>query len=307
MLPMQLKRVKNLKIITLLDNSVNTLGPLAHWGLSLLLTYMDPGGVTRRLLMDTGSDRDSLTRNAKLLKVDLGGIDAVVLSHGHLDHTTATVEVAEANPGIRIHAHPSAFDERHYVNEKGDRRRQSPPEGEGLENLKAAGARVILNRGSVEVTPGIWATGEVPRRGFETIMELDRGKVVREENGVEVEDLIPDDQSVFLDLEGFGLVVVTGCAHAGILNTLAYVRELTGGWPRALVGGTHLTGRKPKYLAKTINRLRDYNLSVLSPSHCTGFKATTELYAAFPEAFELNYSGKTLDFFEVLRKRGSTS
>lgn len=306
MLAMQLKRVKNLKVVTLLDNSVNTLGPLAHWGLSMLLTYRDSDGVARRLLMDTGSDRDSLIRNAKLLNVDLGGIDAIVLSHGHLDHTAATVEVAKANPGIRIHAHPSAFDERHYINEKGDRRRQSPPEGEGLAELEAIGARVIFSRGPVEVSPGVWATGEVPRRSFETIMELNRGKVVREENGVEVEDLIPDDQSIFLDLDGFGLIVVTGCAHAGILNTLAYFSELTGGKPRALIGGTHLTGRRPEYVAKTINGLRDYSLSVISPSHCTGFKAAAELSAAFPEAFELSYSGKTLDFDEVLKKRGST-
>jgi 7,8-dihydropterin-6-yl-methyl-4-(beta-D-ribofuranosyl)aminobenzene 5'-phosphate synthase len=158
----------------------------------------------------------------------------------------------------------------------------------------------------VEVSPGVWATGEVPRRGFETIMELNGGKVVREENGVEVDDLIPDDQSIFLDLEDFGLVVVTGCAHAGILNTLSYVSELTGLKPRALIGGTHLTGRGPEYVSKTIEGLREYNLSVLSPSHCTGFKATSALYVAFPQVFELSYSGKTLDFDEVLKKKSAT-
>ncbi len=272
----------------------------------MLLIYKDFEGIERRLLMDTGSDRDSLIRNARLLKVDLGGIDSIVLSHGHLDHTAATVEVAEANPGIRIHAHPSAFDERYYVNEKGERRRQSPPKDEGLVELEAAGARVTFSRGPIEVSSGVWTTGEVPRRSFETVMELNGGKVVREENGVDVEDLIPDDQSIFLDLEDFGLVVVTGCAHAGILNTLVYVSKLTGYKPRALIGGTHLTGRKPEYVEKTIEGLREYSLSVLSPSHCTGFKATSELFAAFPEAFELSYSGKTLDFDEVLKKKIST-
>ena len=164
---MELQKVRDLKVVTLLDNSVNTLGPLAHWGLSLLLTYNDFDGKARRLLMDTGSDRDSFIRNAKLLKVDLAGIDAIVLSHGHLDHTAATVEVAEANPGIRIHAHPSAFDERYYVNNKGDRRHQSPPKGEGLPELKATGARIIFSHGPVEVSPGVWATGEVPRTSLD--------------------------------------------------------------------------------------------------------------------------------------------
>jgi 7,8-dihydropterin-6-yl-methyl-4-(beta-D-ribofuranosyl)aminobenzene 5'-phosphate synthase len=215
------------------------------------------------------------------------------------------VEVAEANPGIRIHAHPSAFDERYYVNDKGERRRQSPPKGEGLAELEAAGARVTLSRGPIEVSSGVWTTGEVPQRSFETVMELNGGRVVREENGVDVGDLIPDDQSIFFDLEGFGLVVVTGCAHAGILNTLAYVSKITGYKPRALIGGTHLTGRKPEYVEKTIEGLREYSLTVLSPSHCTGFKATSELFAAFPQAFELSYSGKTFDFDEVLKKKSS--
>jgi len=112
----------------------------------MLIAYQDQDEVERRILMDTGSDRDSLIRNAKLLKIELSGIDAVVLSHGHLDHTAATVEVAHLNPGIRIYAHPSAFDERFYINEKRDRRRQSPPEGEGLQELNAAGARVTFSR-----------------------------------------------------------------------------------------------------------------------------------------------------------------
>lgn len=150
---MQLQKLRNLNVVTLLDNSVNTPGPLAHWGLSMLLTYKDPEGASRRLLMDTGSDRDSLIRNAKLLKVDFRGIDAVVLSHGHLDHTATTVEVAEANPGIRIHAHPSTFDERYYINDKGERRRQSPLKGEGLPELEAAGAQVAFSQGPVEVSP----------------------------------------------------------------------------------------------------------------------------------------------------------
>jgi len=137
-------------------------------------------------------------------------------------------------------------------------------------------------------------------------MELGRGRVVRESNGVEVEDLIPDDQSI-LDLMGFGLVVVTGCTHAGILNTLGYVEGLAGRRPMAVIGGTHLTGRSPEYLARTIKGLKGYSLSVFSPSHCTGFKAAAELSAAFPEAFELSYSGRILDFDEVLKKRSSSS
>ncbi len=300
---MNLRQVSGLRVMTLLDNTVNSLGPLAHWGLSTLLTYADPDGVSRRVLVDTGSDPYCLIKNAKSLKVDLGGLDAIILSHGHLDHTAATVEVVRLNPGITIHAHPSTFDERNYISEKGERRRQSPPKGEGLAELKEAGAKLVYSRDPREVAPGVWATGEVPRRSFETIMELSGGKVVREEEGGEVEDLIPDDQSVFLTLRGLGLVVVTGCAHSGTLNTLSYVQELTGEQPRALLGGTHLTQRKTGYITRTIEGLRGYGLALLSPSHCTGFQAAAQLAAAFPESFELNYSGKTFDFDEIMKKR----
>jgi len=300
---MKLRKVSSLRVTTLLDNTVNSLGPLAHWGLSTLLTYVDSDGAPRRVLLDTGSDPYCLAQNAKSLKIDLSGLGAVILSHGHLDHTAATVEVTKLNPGIAIHAHPSTFAERNFLSDKGERRRQSPPKGEGLAELKEAGARLVYGTSPREVTPGIWATGEVPRMSFETIMELSGGRVLREKAGREVDDLIPDDQSVFLSLNGFGLVVVTGCAHSGALNTLSYIEELTGEKPRALIGGTHLTQRKPDYIAKTIEDLKSYDLALLSPSHCTGFYATAQLAAVFPRSFELNYSGRTFDFDELNKKK----
>jgi 7,8-dihydropterin-6-yl-methyl-4-(beta-D-ribofuranosyl)aminobenzene 5'-phosphate synthase len=300
---MRLQSVRSLKVLTLLDNMVYSSGPLAHWGYSSHLSYVDAEGVARRVLMDTGSDAEAFLRNAKLLDVDFRSLDSVVLSHGHFDHTSTTVQVAEAKPGIRIYANPAVFSERHVVDEKGKRRILSPPAGEGLKELKAAGAKIIFNKEPVEVSPGAWATGETPRRSFETVMELGKNRLVRKENGNEVGDTIPDDQSLFLNQEGFGVVVLTGCAHSGLLNTLAYVEELTGEKPRAVIGGTHLIERKPEYTAKTIEGLRSYNLKILSPGHCTGFKAIGELALAFPEAFQLSSSGKTIDFDEFLKKQ----
>ncbi len=297
--------VSGLKITTILDNMVQSAGPVAHWGFSTLLEY-EAGGTRRRVLLDTGSDRECLLRNLKTLKVDLAGIDAVVLSHGHWDHTSATVDVVKAAGGVKVYAHPSAFQPVFIVDEKGKRHRISVPDGQGVAEIEAAGGRVILSRTPVEVAPGVWATGEVLRSSFETIMELAKGdRLVRE--GSDDPDSIPDDQSLFLCEKGVGLTVVTGCAHSGPLNILSYVEVLTGERVKALIGGTHLTGRKPEYTKATIEGLRKHDLRILSPCHCTGFKAMAELSRVFPETFVLNYSGNTLEPAKILHERNVSS
>lgn len=292
--------VSGLRITTILDNIVQSAGPVAHWGFSTLLEY-EAGGTRRRVLLDTGSDRECILRNLKTLKVDLAGIDAVVLSHGHWDHTSATVDVVKAAGGVRVYAHPSAFQRVYRVDDRGERRRISVPDGQGVAEIEAAGGEVVLSKTPLEVAPGVWATGEVPRTGFETVMELVKERLVRE--GTEAPDTIPDDQSLFLREKGVGLTVVTGCAHSGPLNILGYVESLTGERVRALIGGTHLTGRKPEYTRATIEGLRGHDIRILSPCHCTGFRAMAELYNAFPESFTLNYSGNVLEPAKVLATR----
>jgi 7,8-dihydropterin-6-yl-methyl-4-(beta-D-ribofuranosyl)aminobenzene 5'-phosphate synthase len=295
--------VSGLKITTILDNLTQSTGPVGHWGFSVLLDY-DAVGKRRRVLLDTGSDRDCFLRNLKELKIDLAGIDAIVLSHGHYDHTSATVEAVKAAGGVKVFAHPSAFSMAFVVNEREERRRVSIPEGQGLAEIKAAGGEVILSRTPIEVAPGVWATGEVPRRSFETVMELGRSRLVKVEGGSELPDPILDDQSLFLREKGVGLVVVTGCAHSGPLNILNQVEALSEERVRVMIGGTHLTGRKREYTSETIDGLRRFDLQILSPCHCTGFKAMAELARAFPTSFELNYSGKTLEPEKILCERG---
>ena len=292
--------ISGLKITTILDNIVQSAGPVAHWGFSTLLEY-EARGVKRRILLDTGSDKQSLLRNLKTLKVDLAGIDAVVLSHGHWDHTSATVDVVKASGGVRVYAHPSAFQLVFRVDEKGERRKISVPDGQGIIEIEAAGGEVILSREPIEVAPGVWATGEVPRTGFETVMELVKERLVRE--GSEEPDTIPDDQSLFLREKDVGLTVVTGCAHSGPLNILSYVESLTNDMVKVLIGGTHLTGRRPEYTRATIEGLRKHDLLILSPCHCTGFHAMAELCNVFPESFTLNYSGNVLEPAKIIAKR----
>jgi 7,8-dihydropterin-6-yl-methyl-4-(beta-D-ribofuranosyl)aminobenzene 5'-phosphate synthase len=132
---------------------------------------------------------------------------------------------------------------------------------------------------------------------FERAFPLSEGeKLIMVTDGEEVEDNILDDQALWMNIEGIGPLVITGCAHAGIINTLLHVQRI-GNFKQlyGLVGGTHLVGRSDDYFQKTTNELKQFALKLISPCHCTGFKAMTKLWQAFPEAFVLNFSGRIIE------------
>ena len=290
-------RVQDLKITTLAENLVQA-GGLGQWGLSFLVELTDSRGDARKVVFDTGAVKEALLHNVKLLEVDLGDVDCVVISHGHGDHTAATVEVVEAAGGVKVYGHPHTFLPRFYVDRQGRRRRGGPPKGEGLAEIEAGGGEVVLSEGPVEVVPGLWTTGQVERvTEFEQISAPAAGsKRIIIVDGEEVDDQILDDQSLWMNVEGVGPFVVTGCAHAGPVNTLLQVRRL-GGFDsiHGLVGGTHLAGRRDEYLESTIAELKKFGLGLISPCHCTGFKATARLWEAFPDEFVLNYSCRVIE------------
>ncbi|MFQ6053728.1 MAG: MBL fold metallo-hydrolase [Candidatus Bathyarchaeia archaeon] len=290
--------IESLKITTLADNLVQSSGLLGQWGLSLLLELVDARGRGRKVVFDTGSDRASLMHNVKRLDVDLGDVDCVVLSHGHGDHSAATVEVVGAAGGVKVYAHPHTFQERFNVDKKGRRKRGGVPKGQGISEIEGAGGEVVLATEPREVVPGLWTTGQVRRvTPFERISPargMERRVIVVD--GEEVEDQILDDQALWADVEGVGPLVVTGCAHAGPVNTLLQVQRL-GGFDKmyGFIGGTHLAGRPEPYLEQTMRALRGFGLELLSPCHCTGFKATVLLWQALPRAFVLNFCGRALE------------
>ena len=298
--------VRSLKVTTLADNLVLRPGLHGQWGLSYLLELVDERGEERRVVFDTGAAVEPLLHNVEELEVELGEVDAVVLSHGHADHTAATVEVVEASGGCPVYAHPHCFLPRFYEDKTGKRTRGGVPEGQGIAEIEAAGGRVVLAEGPVEVVPGLWTTGEVPRVSpFEEVSPPTQGgrRIVVVE-GEEVDDQILCDQALWTEVVGVGPFVVTGCAHSGVVNTGLRAMEL-GGFKRlhGFIGGTHLVGRSDEYLAQTIEALQRFHLSLLSPCHCTGFKAMAKLYHAFPEEFVVNFCGRTIEAGKEPRNR----
>jgi len=290
--------IQDLRITTLADNLVQ-IGGIGQGGLSFLLELTDAKGDSRKLIFDTSDNREALMHNIKRLKADLSDVDCIVLSHGHHDHTAATVEVvAAAGGGVKIHAHPHTFLQRFFESKKGRRREIGVPNEEGLEEIEKVGGKVLLTAKPTEVIPGVWTTGQVERMTtFEHVLSLsEKERLIIIVDGEEIEDRILDDQALWMDVNGNGPFVVTGCAHAGLLNTLLQVKRI-GHFSKiqGLVGGTHLVWRSEKYLEQTIGELKEFELGLISPCHCTGFKAMAKLWQAFPDAFVLNFCCRVIE------------
>jgi 7,8-dihydropterin-6-yl-methyl-4-(beta-D-ribofuranosyl)aminobenzene 5'-phosphate synthase len=289
--------VRALRITTLAENSAAG-ACLGQWGLSILLEIVDGNGDSRKMIFDTGINKRALLHNVRSLKIDLGDVDAVVLSHGHLDHTAATVEIVKASGNVKIYAHPHTFLPRFHRNKTGKMRSLGVPRGESLADIEKVGGTILLSSKPTEIVPGVWTTGEISRATrYERALPLSEGeKLIIMVDGKEVDDQILDDQALWMNVDGVGAYVITGCAHSGLINTLLHVqkigqfRQLFG-----LVGGTHLVGRADEYLEQTISNLKRFGLCLMSPCHCTGFKAMSRLWNVFPEAFVLNFSGRTIE------------
>jgi 7,8-dihydropterin-6-yl-methyl-4-(beta-D-ribofuranosyl)aminobenzene 5'-phosphate synthase len=123
-------------------------------------------------------------------------------------------------------------------------------------------------------------------------------------DGKKIDDQILDDQALWMQVDDVGPVVITGCAHAGLVNTLLQVRKL-GHFKQiqGLIGGTHLVGRSEDYVEQTMRELRQFGLGLISPCHCTGFKAKARLWQTFPQAFVLNFSGRVIEVGKELEDR----
>jgi 7,8-dihydropterin-6-yl-methyl-4-(beta-D-ribofuranosyl)aminobenzene 5'-phosphate synthase len=291
-----MKKIKSLKVTTLVENLAFGRG-IGQWGLSLLLELEDHKGDPRKVVLDTGMNKNAFQHNAKVIKEDFSEIDCIVLSHGHLDHTATTTEIVKASGGVKVYGHPHTFAIRFSENKDGKRRRIDPPTDQGIEEIEAAGGTVVLSKCPIEVVPGLSTTGEVKRRSFEQSgSPPSGGRWILIADGDETDDIVLDDLSLYADVEGLGPWVITGCAHAGPVNTLLQVQELSGyAEIFGFIGGTHLIGRPENYIARTIDEIARFKPSLISPCHCTGFRSSTRFWQAFPKEFVLNYSLRVIE------------
>jgi 7,8-dihydropterin-6-yl-methyl-4-(beta-D-ribofuranosyl)aminobenzene 5'-phosphate synthase len=230
-----------------------------------------------RLLFDTGAREETVLRNAEELKVDLTDITDVVLSHNHDDHTGGLLTLRRALSSkntralSRAHVASGIFLPRRYEGTGDSEGNRMPAVRDAYE---ATGARMVEHPKAAKLAPGVWLTGPVARRYPERNWPKGARLVTRDGT---VEDTIPEDQSLIVDT-GDGLVVITGCGHAGIGNILARAREMVPGVPvRAVVGGLHLLDADEKSLTWTAERMREAGVRHLLGAHCTGLEAVYRL------------------------------
>jgi len=266
--------INHLRITVLVENTAGARGLLAEHGLAL---WIEADGTN--ILFDTGQGM-VLEPNAKVLGVDLTQSDAVVLSHGHYDHTGGLEGVLGDFARAAIYVHPCAFDAKFGRCADGTGRIVGSPIRDA-EQLRAHVSRVVPTAEPTKVADGIWITGEIPRRND---FEDTGGPFFLDEACTKPDPLI-DDQALYVE-SSKGTVVLSGCGHAGLVNTLETVSELTGGAPiHAVLGGFHLLNSSGNRIERSIAALQRYGVRHIGPAHCTGLPATARILATFPEGF----------------------
>lgn len=268
LLPEPNRTATSLKI-TVLSTMLAEQG-IGEWGYAALVEVDG-----RRFLFDTGARPETVLRNAEELGVDLSDVADLILSHNHGDHTggllTLRRELMRRNPGAlsRVHVARGIFWSRPDT-----QGRETNSVLQLREQYESTGGVFIEHAGPVELASGVWFTGPVPRvhpeRNFSGTGQ------VQAPEGL-IEDNVPDDASLVIDTAD-GLVLLSGCGHAGIVNTVEYARTIVRSAPiHAIVGGLHLFAATDDVLAWTGNQLRAVGVRYLLAGHCTGIEATYRL------------------------------
>jgi 7,8-dihydropterin-6-yl-methyl-4-(beta-D-ribofuranosyl)aminobenzene 5'-phosphate synthase len=282
---------------------------IAEHGFSALI---DLKSANKRILWDTGMTPTAMLENMKRMNIDPKTIDQVVLSHGHGDHTAGMTEFLKSleikpKPAnwamstsidkliegaewdrIPLIAHPAAFRERWSFPDKGNI--NGPVIHAPDFEWKAFGADIILSEKPYQLAPGCWVTGEVPRESFEKSGRLPS---MRYRDGNDFPpDYIEDDQTIVINVKNKGLVILAGCAHAGIVNTVNYARRISGvNKIFAIMGGFHLAITPEGETKMTVEEIKKFQPSMIAPSHCTGFRAICRFAVEMPNEFTLGVVG----------------
>jgi 7,8-dihydropterin-6-yl-methyl-4-(beta-D-ribofuranosyl)aminobenzene 5'-phosphate synthase len=257
----------------------------AH-GLACLVTLRQRDR-TRVLLFDSGPEDRTFEQNVSRLGIDLGLVEAIVLSHGHWDHGGAMLRalqlIRDRNGGreIPFYVHPDMFRTRASKQPNGTMRlMEDVPSIDALTN---EGAMVVNTTEAQVLLDGMaFVSGEIPRvTSFETGLPGQHRKRL-DGSGWELDELIMDERFLAVNVAGKGLVVLTACSHAGVINVLTHARECFADVPvYAVLGGLHLSGTNERVIPQTVEALRSFDLTVIAAGHCTGWRALGALAQTF--------------------------
>ena len=268
---------------------------LAEHGFSSLVT-VTRGKQTRKILFDFGFSAMGAAFNADALGVDLGDVEAAALSHGHLDHVGGLSELMQrvGRKGIELVVHPEVFRNPRY-SLLGEGRKVKFPSFTRQKALET-GVAIIETEGPRSLIGGdILFLGGIPRL---TDFEKGAPNLIYLKNGEQMQDDVPDDTSIVANIRGKGLVILSGCAHSGIINTVNYAKKVTGvNKVFVIMGGFHLSGLQlSSVIEPTVRCLKEIEPTYVVPTHCTGRNAVMQIERQMPESFILNMVGTRLTF-----------
>jgi 7,8-dihydropterin-6-yl-methyl-4-(beta-D-ribofuranosyl)aminobenzene 5'-phosphate synthase len=268
---------------------------IAEHGLSMLVT-VSKAGREHRVLFDAGASPNGVVENMRRLDIDPSSIEAIVCSHGHFDHTAGLDGLRRVlgRTGMPVLIHPHFWRRRRVVLPGGD-----PFElpTASVNALQEVGFDIVENQQpSFLLDRSVLITGEVPRvTGYEPGFPLQQAWI---DQAWQPDPLVLDDQALIVNVRGKGLIVISGCGHAGMVNISRYARRLTGDQPlHALLGGFHLNG--PLFeplIPRVLDDLAQLEPQVLVPAHCTGWRAQHAMAARFGDAFVPNSVGTRFTF-----------
>jgi len=274
------------KLTILCENSVGV--PFGAIGEHGFACFVETG--QGNYLFDTGQGF-AITRNAQVLGKDLASVKAVMISHGHYDHTGGLPAVVKIRGAVDVYGHPDMFTRRVWSSEGETRFVGIPFRRPYLEGL---GARFRLGTELMEVSPGVYLTGEIPRNStFEK--GDDKMSAILPSGEAIHPDPISDDLSLIIDTDR-GLVIVLGCAHAGLINIIEYTLEkMNKDRIHAIIGGTHLGFSGDAQFEETVKILDRYQIDLLGVSHCTGLAKASMLHARLQDRFFFGTVGTVLE------------
>jgi 7,8-dihydropterin-6-yl-methyl-4-(beta-D-ribofuranosyl)aminobenzene 5'-phosphate synthase len=269
--------------------NTHTKFPFGEHGFSVLIRIVT-NGKSHSILFDTGSSPEAIVENASRMGINLTEIEDIVMSHGHYDHSGGLLAAIKAinKKDLPVIVHEDMFLSRGSEYSDGTIRKYTdfPTKAQMI-----AACLISTKQPSLIAEDTICVTGEIPRESsFEKGPTRHRAFI----NGSwQPDPVIRDDRALVISVNGKGLVVISGCAHAGIINTVKYAQQITEGTKvYAILGGFHLAGRENEArIEPTTNALKQLNLNLIAPSHCTGWKAMRAISEAMPDAFVWNSVG----------------
>jgi 7,8-dihydropterin-6-yl-methyl-4-(beta-D-ribofuranosyl)aminobenzene 5'-phosphate synthase len=272
--------------------------PIAEHGFSTIIEIRYNDDNKKNIfLFDTGVSENGIIFNADIFGIDLKNIEAIILSHGHLDHCSGLLNVLKRiSKPINVIAHPDAFLKRWLVYPEGNRAKMPVLDEKELENNDDD--VVVVGGGGNGVSSPLMITGQIPREtSFEKGFPLQYAEIQGEKELIP-DPLVNDDQAIIVNIKQKGLVILTGCGHAGIINTINYAKKVTKiNKVFAVLGGFHLTGGiYEEAIEPTIKDLQKADPKYVIPCHCTGWKATNKIIEVMPEKFIQTSVGTSFNF-----------